>query len=237
MAERLQKIISEAGVCSRRAAEKLIRDGRVCVNGRVSVIGQSADPKRDKITVDGIPLEPGRSKLYIMLNKPRGYVTTASDEKGRKTVMELVADAGARIYPVGRLDMHSEGLLIMTNDGEFANRLMHPSHNIRKTYLTSVSGGDIDRAAAVLRGGMVIDGYRLREAEVEIKKRGAKISELLITVREGRNRQVRKMCAVAGLRVHGLRRVNIGTLELGGLPPGKWRHLTDDEVAALDEMN
>ncbi len=235
MRQRLQKIISSAGVASRRASESLISAGRVTVNGEVALLGSSADPEMDVVAVDGIPVAIQADRTYVMLNKPRGYVTTAHDEKGRRTVVDLVADAGVRLYPVGRLDMESEGLLILTNDGAVANRLMHPAHHVKKTYLTWVSGANLDQAVAMLRTEMEIDGYRIRPAEVEIQDRAA-LSRLAVTIGEGRNRQVRKMCAKAGLRVHRLLRVSQGALHLGDLKPGAWRYLTPQEIQYLKTL-
>ena len=232
MAERLQKLISAAGLMSRRAAEECISAGRVTVNGRVASIGDRADEELDLILVDGRQLPRHGARTYIMLNKPRGYVTTMSDEKGRRNVTELVRGLG-RIYPVGRLDMYSEGLLIMTNDGEFANTLMHPSHEFKKTYRTWVRGDDVGLAVEYLRGELDIDGYIVRAENVDIEALIPGGAVLLITISEGRNRQVRKMCQCAGLHVTRLMRISEGPLELGSLAPGKWRRLSNDEVNAV----
>lgn len=229
MTERLQKIISSAGLMSRRAAEEYISSGRVSVNGRVASLGDKADSEHDTILVDGKPLQTSAERIYVMLNKPKGYVTTMSDEKGRRDVTELVRPLG-RIYPVGRLDMYSEGLLIMTNDGEFANRLMHPSHNFLKTYRTWVKGEDVGLAVEYLRGELDIGDYIVRAERVDIERLIPGGAVLLITIGEGRNRQVRKMCQCCGLKVTRLVRISEGELELGDLPVGKWRRLTDDEV-------
>lgn len=229
MQQRLQKCISAAGVASRRTAETMIEAGRVTVNGARAMLGQTADPESDDIRVDGVPLPSTAEKVYIMLNKPRGYVTTLKDEQGRKTVAELVASLGVRLYPVGRLDLDSEGLLIMTNDGAVANCLMHPSHNISKTYEVEVSGGDLDEAAAVMRGVTELEGYTVRPAEVAVLAR----NRLAVTIHEGRNRQVRRLCDLAGLRVHRLVRVSEGELRLGTLPPRAWRYLTTEEISYL----
>lgn len=228
MTERLQKILSSRGVASRRMAEKMIEDGRVSVNGAVALLGQSADPDQDEILLDGRPLPSGSEYVYILLHKPRGYVTTLSDEKGRKTAAELVADCGTRVYPVGRLDMDSEGLLLFTNDGEFANHLMHPKHEVEKTYLTWV-GDFSDEAVAKLKRPITLDGYPLRAPKVRVIRTGL----LEITIHEGRNRQVRRMCEAAGMRVTRLKRVREGKLVLGELPLGKWRYLTPLEVESL----
>lgn len=236
MAERLQKILSAAGLASRRGAEKMIEEGRVTVNGVTAAVGQSADPERDLVCLDGKRVTVSGEKTYIMLNKPRGFVTTLRDEKGRRNVADLVRDAGKRLYPVGRLDMDSDGLLLMTDDGELANALMHPSHEIDKTYRTVVSGGEIGPALEILRSPLVIDGYPIRPAQVETAGEEAGRQVLLITIHEGRNRQVRKMCQAAGLRVHALTRVSEGPLELGALPPGKWRRLSENEIDAIKNV-
>ena len=228
MTERLQKILSARGVASRRAAEAMIMDGRVTVNGIVAGLGQTADPQIDEILLDGKPLPSGSEYVYILLHKPRGFVTTLSDEKGRKTAAELVADCGIRVYPVGRLDMDSEGLLLFTNDGEFANRLMHPKHEVQKTYLTWVEGFS-EASLEKLKQPITLDGYRIRAPKVRVVKPGL----LEITIHEGRNRQVRRMCAMAGMTVLRLQRIAEGQLKLGDLPKGKWRHLTEAEVRAL----
>ncbi len=232
MKERLQKIISASGICSRRAAEKLIAEGKVHVNGAIAALGESADPEIDEIMVEGKHLVLKDERTYLMLNKPRGFVTTLSDERGRRTVAELVADCGKRVYPVGRLDLDSEGLLVFTDDGEFANALMHPRLEIKKTYETLVSG-NAEKALSVLRSAMEIDGYKIRPAEVEIIGREEEKTLLSITIHEGRNRQVRKMSEKASLRVHRLKRVSEGPLSLGELPVGKWRHLTENEMNEL----
>lgn len=228
MIDRLQKILSAHGVASRRAAEEMIKAGRVTVNGAVALLGQSADPETDEILLDGKPLPSGGEPVYILLHKPRGYVTTLSDEKGRKTAAQLVADCGVRVYPVGRLDMDSEGLLLFTNDGEFANRLMHPKHEIEKTYLAWVEDFSED-ALQRLKRPIDLDGYRIRAPKVRCVKPGL----LEITIHEGRNHQVRRMCQTAGMHVTRLKRTREGSLLLGDLPLGKWRYLTQEEVKRL----
>ncbi len=228
MTDRLQKILSARGIASRRAAEKMIEEGRVTVNGAVASHGQSADPDIDRIELDGKPLPNLSEFVYILLHKPRGYVTTLSDEKGRKTAAELVADCGQRVYPVGRLDMDSEGLLLFTNDGDFANLLMHPRHQVDKTYLTWVNDFS-EEALQKLKQPITLDGYRIRAPKVRLVKPGL----LEITIHEGRNRQVRRMCEAAGMQVTRLKRVREGALALGELPLGKWRHLTAKEVELL----
>lgn len=232
MEERLQKIISTSGLMSRRRAEECISAGRVMVNGRTAQLGDKADAEIDTILVDGSELPSSGGKMYIMLNKPKGYVTTLSDEKGRKNVRELI-NVSERVYPVGRLDMYSEGLLILTNDGDFANRLMHPSHEVIKTYRTYVTGVDIGFAVELLRGPMELDGYALSPAEVEIVDYFGDHAILDISIHEGRNRQVRRMCELTGLKVTKLVRISEGGIELGDLKPGAWRHLTRLEIDML----
>lgn len=231
MKERLQKIISARGVASRRAAEEMIRSGRVAVNGIIAELGQTADPEMDEIRLDGNLLPSAGAHVYILLNKPRGYVTTLSDEKGRKTVAELV-DCGTRVYPVGRLDYDSEGLLLLTNDGEFANALMHPKHQVDKTYQVWVTGHH-DAAPALLARPIELDGYRIKKPGVKLLWADGTKAKYLVTIHEGRNRQVRRMCEAAGMQVTRLRRVSEGKLQLGDLPLGKWRYLTAEEVEQL----
>lgn len=235
MKERLQKIISASGLMSRRAAEELIAAGKVSVNGVTAALGDKAEAGTDRILVDGKALPSAGEKLYIMLNKPRGYVTTLSDEKGRKNVTELVKELGTRLYPVGRLDMYSEGLLLMTNDGDFANRLMHPSHQVDKCYHTWVKGEDMGWAVELLRCPMEIDGYVTSPAQVDILELKGEEALLGITIHEGRNRQVRKMCEAAGLKVTRLMRVSEGGVKLGTLKSGRWRRLTEEELNMLLE--
>lgn len=232
MVERLQKIISARGLASRRKAEEWIGQGRVTVNGIPAKLGDSADPEKDEILVDGKKLPSTEEPVYIMLNKPRGFVTTLSDEKGRKNVSELVADCGCRVYPIGRLDMDSEGLLLFTNDGEFANRLMHPKHEVEKTYDTWVTGYTPEGENA-LREPIELDGYRIRPPKVVVLQHEGDRAKMRITIHEGRNRQVRRMCQAAGMHVTRLRRIREGQLKLGDLPLGKWRHLTPREILDL----
>ncbi len=232
MQERLQKILSARGVASRRKAEEMIQAGRVTVNGSVAKLGDSADPDVDEIKVDGTLLPSQKEYVYILLNKPRGFVTTLSDEKGRPNAAQLVADCGVRVYPVGRLDMDSEGLLLFTNDGDFANRMMHPKHEVEKTYDTWVTGYNPGCLKA-LTSPMELDGYRLRIPKVKLLKAEGNKARLYITIHEGRYRQVRRMCEQAGMHVTRLRRIREGSLQLGDLPKGKWRYLNADEVAAL----
>lgn len=231
MQERLQKIISACGAASRRQAEKMIVEGRVTVNGITASIGDKADVETDEILLDGVKLKNTDAKRYIMLNKPVGYVTTMKDEKGRKNVSDLVADVGGRVYPVGRLDLNSEGLLIMTNDGAFANHVMHPSSEKQKTYNVTVSGAleNIER----LSEPMEIDGYMIRPAEVKRLFCNETGTTLEIKIHEGRNRQIRKMCAMVGLDVKKLKRVAVGDISLGALKSGHWRDMTESEIASL----
>lgn len=232
MTERLQKILASRGVASRRKAEEMITQGRVTCNGTVACLGDSADPDMDEILLDGRPLPSRENNVYIMLNKPRGYVTTLSDEKGRRDVSELVADCGARVYPIGRLDMDSEGLLLFTNDGEFANLLMHPKHEVHKTY-DVLASGYTPGAEERLRRPITLDGYTIRPPKVQLRSVDGDRAVLTVTIHEGRNRQVRRMCQAAGMQVLRLRRVSEGNLRLGQLPLGKWRHLTEEEVRSL----
>ena len=232
MKERLQKILSSRGVCSRRKAEELIQAGKVSVNGAAASLGDAADPEVDQILVEGKPLPAREEYVYILLHKPRGFVTTLSDEKGRPNAAQLVADCGVRVYPVGRLDMDSEGLLLFTNDGEFANNLMHPKHEVEKTYDTWVTGynpGCFKR----LGQPMELDGYALKIPKLSLLKVEGKTARIRITIHEGRNRQVRRMCEIAGMHVTRLKRVKEGSLELGDLPRGKWRYLTKEEISKL----
>lgn len=223
--ERIQKILSDRGVASRRHAEQWIQAGRVTCNGQICRLGDKADPETDTILLDGKPIPVRQEYAYIMLNKPRGYVTTLSDEKGRKTVAELVSDCGSRVYPVGRLDMDSEGLLLLTNDGAFANRLMHPRHEVKKTYRVWVRGLFPEKLEE-LKKPVVLDGYPIKPPAVRLlDPRGV----LEITIHEGRNRQIRRMCEMAGMNVTRLMRIREGELTMGNLPPGKWRYLTDAE--------
>jgi 23S rRNA pseudouridine2605 synthase len=230
---RLQQFIAAAGVCSRRRAEELIRAGSVIVNGQPAVIGMAVDPVSDQVMLQGRVLKPVTEHTYIMLHKPRGVVTTMHDEKGRKTVAELTRDVGVRLYPVGRLDMDSEGLLLMTDDGDVANRMAHPSHGVEKTYRAWVEGEDIDAGAALLRTPLTDGTVRYRPARVRVLRRGKNEAELSIVISEGKNRQIRKMCALAGLRVTKLVRVSEGPLRLGGLPAGAWRCLSPEEILLL----
>lgn len=230
---RLQKFLSEAGVASRRKAEEMIRNGSVKVNGAVAQIGDSVDPKKDTVTVKGKRVIKERSVRYILLNKPRGYVTTTDDDLGRKCVLELVRDVKERIYPVGRLDRVSEGALIMTNDGEFANAMMHPSKHVPKTYRVTVRPGVTDEQVDILSTGIEIDGRMTAPADVHVLSKEEGRAVLEIVLYEGRNRQIRKMCEALNLEVARLRRIAVGPVKLGMLQTGEWRDLTPAEVESL----
>ena len=230
--ERLQKIIASRGLCSRRQAEKWIEEGRVRVNGNTARLGDTADVTEDVIEVDGKRLPKAAKKRYLMLNKPRGYVTTLSDEKGRKNAAELVAGCGVRVYPVGRLDMDSEGLLLFTNDGEFANLLMHPRHEVEKVYRVWVTNFAPEKLEA-LKEPIELDGYRIRKPKVRPVRMEPTRAILDITIHEGRNRQVRRMCQAAGLEVARLKRIAEGSLRLGELKAGAWRELEPKEIELL----
>ena len=232
MRQRLQKILSARGVASRRKAEQMIQNGAVTVNGVTAALGDSADPELDRICVNGQPLPTGQRFVYILLNKPRGYVTTLSDEKGRPNAAQLVADCGTRVYPVGRLDMDSEGLLLFTNDGAFANALTHPKQEVEKIYevwaVGYAPGGE-----EKLSRPIVLDGYRIRPPKVVLLSANGEKAKFRVTIHEGRNRQIRRMCEAAGMRCTRLRRIQEGSLRLGNLPCGAWRYLTPEEVAEL----
>lgn len=230
---RLQKFLSEAGIASRRKAEEMIRNGSVKVNGKIAQIGDSVDAKKDVITVKGKKIIKQSSMRYILLNKPRGYVTTTDDELGRKCVLELVKDVKERIYPVGRLDRVSEGALIMTNDGAFANAMMHPSKHVPKTYRVTVRPEPTSEQIDILSTGVEIDGRMTSPADVYIisKEEGRAVLEIVLY--EGRNRQIRRMCEALNLEVARLRRIAVGSVKLGMLPTGQWRDLTPQEVESL----
>lgn len=235
MEERLQKLISSCGLASRRTAEEWIRAGRVTVNGEKAQIGDRADLAVDEILVDGVSLRSGGTHTYLMLNKPRGCVTTLSDEKGRRTVADLVSGCGARVWPVGRLDLDSEGLLIVTDDGELTQQLLHPSYQIEKEYLVWVTG-DVERAVPIMSLPMNLDGEMILPAQVRKGRTNGEISQLSVTIRQGKNRQVRRMCAQAGLTVLRLKRIREGKLWLDrSLKPGAWRRLTTQEIELLRE--
>ncbi len=232
---RIQKVLADAGVCSRRKAEELIARGKVKVNGHPAEIGMKIDPRADLITVMGerVYLPKKKSTRYIMMNKPRGYVTTVSDDQNRRCVMDLLEDVEERVYPVGRLDRNSEGLLLFTNDGDFANDMMHPSRHVTKTYRVTVRPDVTDEQTVRLSEGVEIDGRKTAPAVVRVltKEPGRVVMEIVI--HEGRNRQVRKMCEAVGLEVARLKRTSIGPLRLGMLKPGAYRDLTSEELKAV----
>ena len=232
---RLQKYMADCGIASRRKSEEMIADGMVKVNGRIAVIGDKVNPVSDKIVVKGRKLNAAakQKRWYIMINKPRGYVTTMNDEMGRKCVAELVKDIPARVYPVGRLDRDSEGLLLMTNDGDFANKVTHPSKHVYKVYRVTVRPGINEEQLIKMSSGMVIDGRKTAPAEVHVLQREEGRCVLEIILREGRNRQIRKMCEQLGIEVPRLKRIAIGQVKLGGLKSGSWRELTKEEVHRL----
>ena len=227
---RIQKVLSECGVASRRKAEELIKNNLVLVNGKTAKLGDKVDPNADKIFVNGKLINRDVKKYYIMLHKPRGFVSTLSDELNRKCVADLVSEIPAKIYPVGRLDKDSEGLLLMTNDGEFSNAIIHPSRHIEKKYRVTVRPKVTEEQLIELSSGMEIDGYKTAPARVNVLKSAEDRSVLEIIISEGRNRQIRKMCELAGLEVARLKRVSIGQLKLGMLQPGKWRDLSQQEI-------
>lgn len=234
MEERLQKIISSCGVTSRRDAEKWILAGRVTVNGQTATLGDKADLSTDVVAVDGRELHKNEARHYVMLHKPTGYVTTLSDEKERRTVADLISDYGCRLWPVGRLDYMSEGLLIMTDDGDFTQKILHPSHEVEKEYLVWVKG-NVSEALPILTGPMTLDGEELAVAKVTCQKED-EVSRLSVIIHQGKNRQVRRMCHEAGLQVLRLKRIREGPVVLDPkLDKGKWRDLTSQEVAFLIE--
>ncbi len=233
---KLQKYFSDCGVLSRRAAEEAIRSGQVRVNGTVATQGLRIDPQRDVVEYRGkIVRRIETDRICIMLNKPRGYLTTLSDDRGRRTVADLVKEVGRRVYPIGRLDMDSDGLLLLTDDGELANRLTHPRHEIPKIYRVTVSGEVSPSRLEALRAPMSIDGYDLLPVATEVISYSPQKKETVLEMRlqEGRNRQIRKMCETVGFRITRLCRIAIGELTMGSLPPGRWRMLSPEELAYL----
>ena len=230
---RLQKFLSEAGIASRRKAEEMIRSGLVKVNGKIANIGDSVDPKTDSVSVGGKKVKKENSLRYILLNKPRGYVTTTDDDLGRKCVLELVSGVKERIYPVGRLDRISEGALILTNDGEFANAMMHPSKHVPKTYRVTVRPGITSEQVDILSTGVDIDGRMTAPADVRVLSKEEGRAVLEIVLYEGRNRQIRRMCDALELEVARLKRTAVGSVKLGMLKTGEWRDLTPQEVESL----
>ena len=231
----MQKIIADSGICSRRKAEELIAQGRVKINGRPCKVGNKADPIKDIVSIDGerVVFERKKTYRYIMLNKPRGYVTTMSDELDRKCVTELLDGVDARVYPIGRLDKNSEGLLLFTNDGNFANEIMHPSKHVTKTYRVTVRPDVDDEVLVKLSEGVVIDGRKTLPCTVLVLDKQPGRTVLQMTISEGRNRQIRKMCEAVGLEVARLKRTAVGPIKLGMLKPGTWRDLKPEELRAL----
>lgn len=230
---RLQKHLAANTDLSRRKAEELIKSGRVRINGRVAILGDKVDPKRDKVTVGKKNIISSDEKIYIMLHKPRGFITAMSDDRGRKTVADLTKDVNARIFPVGRLDRDSEGLLIMTNDGEIANILTHPSNHVNKTYRVTAAGEVTEDKLKNLSSGVVIDGRKTLPCDVFVIERREDRTVLNFIIHEGRNRQIRKMCDAVGLRVLRLKRTEIAGIKLGKLPAGSYRELNDKELNRL----
>ena len=230
--ERLQKILSAAGLASRRGAEQLIREGRVTVNGKVASVGESADLRTDTVCLDGEAVCVSQRRHYVLLHKPRGYITTVTDPYGRPTVMELVKIPGVRLYPVGRLDMDSEGLLLLTDDGDFANRLMHPAHEINKVYTVFVTGNDLHNGIQKLSALTQLDGEPIAKPSVTLIELNGGKAELQVVIHEGKNRQVRRMCESCGMNVTRLIRIAEGPLVLEeSMEPGAWRYLSKSEVA------
>jgi 23S rRNA pseudouridine2605 synthase len=234
--ERLQKFISECGISSRRKAEILISEGHVKVNGRISKIGDTVNPIKDKVTVDGITIKANKEKIYIALNKPRGYVTTLNDEFGRKNVTELITGISTRLYPVGRLDKDSEGLLLLTDDGRFANALTHPSHHVAKVYRASVIPEITEEQLLQIEQGIVIDGIKTAPAKAKLIRQEKGRAVVEITLFEGRNRQIRHMCEALGLEVARLNRIAVGNISLGGLASGEYRELEKNELKSLFKL-
>jgi len=234
---RVQKYISDCGVMSRRAAEVEIRAGKIKINGEIAEIGQKIVPGKDTVEWNGREIRAvSEHKTYIMLNKPVGYVTTLSDELGRKCITELVEDVGCRVYPCGRLDMESEGLLLLTDDGQLANALTHPRHKIPKIYNVRIASEITPGELEALGRPMILDGYAIKPVNVSIISRADGATNLRFELYEGRNRQIRKMCELVGLEIIRLRRIAIGNIELGDLRPGKWKHLTASQVRYLKNV-
>lgn len=234
--QRIQKVLSDQGICSRRAAERMIDEGRVKVNGHPVTLGDKMDPDFDKVSIDGktVRIVRKRKYIYIMLHKPRGYITTASDELGRKTVMDLVKGVGRRVYPIGRLDKESEGLLLMTDDGAFANLLTHPSGGVGKLYRVTVRPRATEEQIVKMSSGVVLDdGVKTAPAVIHVVTDEPNRTVLEITLHEGRNRQIRRMCSAVGLQVVRLRRTAEGPVKLGMLQPGEYRELKKSEINAL----
>ncbi len=234
---RLQKYLSQCSVASRRKAEELIEQGRVKINGRKAILGDKVDPVHDKVLVCGKPIRNNDAKMYIMLHKPRGFVTTLSDEQGRKCVADLVADAGVRLFPVGRLDRNSEGLLLMTNDGEFSNFLTHPKRHVSKVYRVTVRGKVTDDQIDKMAVGMKLEEFETLPCDITYIEKHEDRTVLRFVLYEGKNREIRKLCEAVGLTVIRLKRTEIAGIKLGMLPQGRWRELTEKEVKRLSNIS
>ncbi len=234
---RLNKYIASCGVASRRGADKLIAEGKVTVNGAaVTTMGPDVDEYKDDVRIDGKAIKPQTDGVYVMLNKPAGYICSCADDRGRKTVLDLIEGVGGRVFPVGRLDYDTEGLLILTSDGDFAYRCTHPKHEINKKYYAEVEGALDAKAVSELRRGVMVDGRRTSKAEVDMLESKDGYAKLHVAIHEGRNRQVKKMFEAVGCKVTYLKRIAIGELELGGLAPGTWRDLEDSDFIRLGVM-
>ncbi len=235
MDEKLQKYVSDCGLMSRRAAEREIENGHFAINGKKAKVGDRIDPAKDQVTYRGEPLRKSGKKTYLLLNKPAGIVTTMQDEHGRKTVADLISETGKRLYPVGRLDKDSEGLLLMTDDGAFANRIAHPSGKIRKVYMVMLAGKIENRQLDALRAMRVLEGQPIRPVEITLVERSETASKVRFVLTEGKNRQIRRMCEAEGLSVMQLRRTQLGPLHLGNLESGSYRRLTETERSELEQ--
>ena len=233
---RIQKYVSDCGLMSRRAAEREIESGHFTVNGKKATIGQKIDPSHDTVEYKGKALKGRQKKQYVMLYKPRGYVTTMNDEEGRKCLPELLTDIPERVYPCGRLDMDSEGLLILTNDGEVANKLMHPKHHVDKIYHVKIKGEISPEKLELLCSPMEIDGYKIKPVRVSIIERKEGSTILKFVLNEGRNRQIRKMCEQADINITRLKRIAVGELNIGMLSPGKWKYMNYNEISYLKNL-
>ncbi|MEG1742570.1 MAG: pseudouridine synthase [Clostridia bacterium] len=233
--DRLQKYVSDCGLMSRRAAEKEILNGFFTINGEIAKIGEKIDPKADIVKYKGVRVRGGAHKLYIMLNKPAGYVTTASDDLGRQNVCELVTSLGTRVYPVGRLDKSSEGLLILTNDGDFAEHIMHPKYHFKKKYIVTTNGLCDNNALDMLRAMRELEKEPILPVEINLLERNERYSKILFILSEGKNRQIRRMCSEVGLQIMQLKRLSVGNVSLGNLETGNFRHLTREEIKELSE--
>ena len=233
---RINKYLAECGVASRRACDKLVADGQVTVNGHTAAIGEDIDEQRDAVAVRGVPVERSIRHQYYLMNKPKGYICSVHDDRGRKTVLDLMPDRGGRIYPVGRLDYDTEGMLILTDDGDLAFRLTHPKNEIPKTYLVKIEGGITDAELNRLRAGVELDGKRTNKSKIKVVETDKKFTKLHVTINEGRNRQVRRMFESVGKEITFLKRIKIGDMGLGSLERGKVRKLTAEEILYLTNL-